>query len=253
MSHVFQWLRSLLFNFLMYLAMAVLAVVFLPWALVSPRGAYAACHAYCRWVRWSARVIVGLHTEVRGTPPTGAVLVAAKHQSFFDILIIFGALPRSRFIMKKELIWAPILGQYAWRLGCVFVDRGKRGQAIARMLRDVEAGRDSAGQLMIYPQGTRVVPGVRAPYKMGTGVLYEQLGQPCVPVACNVGLFWPKRGVLRKPGTAVVEFMEPIPPGLPKSDFMVHLEQAIEARSDALMAEAGFPLDIRHPERKPAE
>jgi 1-acyl-sn-glycerol-3-phosphate acyltransferase len=93
---------------------------------------------------------------------------------------------------------------------------------------------------VIYPQGTRVAPGVSMPYKIGTGLLYEQLGQPCIPVAANVGVFWPKRAILRKPGLAVVEFLDPIAPGLPKDQFMKLMSAAIEDRSNALMAEAGF-------------
>jgi 1-acyl-sn-glycerol-3-phosphate acyltransferase len=238
-----QWLRSLAFNVSMYVAMAVLAVVFLPYALLSRDGAYRACHTYCRWVIWSARQIVGLEVEVRGTPPTDEVMVAAKHQSFFDILVIFHAIPRGKFIMKRELLFAPILGQYAWRLGCVPVNRGKRGQAIAKMVADVEKGRREPGQLVIYPQGTRVAPGAERPYKVGTAVLYQQLGQDCVPVATNIGVFWPKRGVLRRPGTAVVEFLPRLPAGLPREEFMARLEFEIETVSNALMAEAGFERD----------
>ncbi|MEY4304522.1 MAG: hypothetical protein RIT52_697, partial [Pseudomonadota bacterium] len=96
------------------------------------------------------------------------------------------------------------------------------------------------GQLIIYPQGTRVAPGVAKPYKVGTGLLYDQLGQPCVPVGTNVGVFWPKRGILRKPGVAVVEFLPRIEPGLPVPAFMAKLEQEVEASSNRLMAEAGF-------------
>jgi 1-acyl-sn-glycerol-3-phosphate acyltransferase len=233
-----QWVRSLLFNVSMYVAMAVMAVGFLPFALASPEGARRACHTYCRYVLWTARWMVGLRVEVRGTPPTDEVLVAAKHQSFLDILVIFHAMPRPKFIMKRELLFAPILGQYAWRIGCVPVDRGKRGQAIAKMLEDVARGAADPGQLVIYPQGTRVAPGAKMPYKIGTAMLYEQLGQPCVPVATNVGLFWPKRAVLRLPGTAVVEFLPTLPPGLRKDDFMARVEHLIETRSDALAAEA---------------
>ena len=182
--------------------------------------------------------MVGLKTEVRGTPPKGEVVVAAKHQSFLDIIMIYRAVPRGKFIMKRELLYAPILGQYARRIGCVPVNRGKRGKAIEKMKRDVAKGEADPGQLIIYPQGTRVAPGVKKPYKVGTGVLYEQLGQDCVPVAANVGYFWPKRGFLRKPGTAVVEFLEPIPAGRPVKEFMGALEEAVETRSDALLAEA---------------
>jgi 1-acyl-sn-glycerol-3-phosphate acyltransferase len=235
-----RWLASLFFIVQMYLAMVVLALVFTPFAVFSRDAAYLAMHSYCRWVRFSARWLVGLHSEVRGAVPDGNVIVAAKHQSFFDIILIFGALPRAKFIMKRELIYAPILGQYALRIGCVPVDRGKRGAAIARMKADVARGTALPGQLIIYPQGTRVAPGVKMPYKVGTGLLYEQLEQPCVPVATNVGVFWPRHGILRKPGLAVVEFLPAIPPGQPVPAFMRALEAAVEPASDRLMAEAGF-------------
>jgi 1-acyl-sn-glycerol-3-phosphate acyltransferase len=235
-----QWLLSLLFVAQMYLAMLLYAIWWTPFVLVNRDNAHRAAHAYCRWVRLSAKWIVGLDSEVRGTPPTGECVVAAKHQSFFDIIIVFSAMPRPKFIMKKELVWAPILGWYALKMGCVPVDRGKRGQAIAQMKARVMAGADRPGQLVIYPQGTRVAPGRYLPYKVGTGILYDQLAQPCVPVAVNVGVFWPKRSILRRRGTAVVEFLPQIAPGLAVPDFMQAIEAAIEPASDRLMAEAGF-------------
>lgn len=240
MAKALQWLRSLTFIVLMYLGMAVLGLVGLPFAIASPRGATRIAHYFSAYVRWLARVIVGLRSEIRGTVPTGEVVIAAKHQSFFDILMIFDALPRPKFIMKAELRWAPILGFYALRLGCVPVNRGKRAQAIQKMKADVAAGQAEPGQLVIYPQGTRIAPGVRAPYKIGAAVLYEQLGQVCVPVATNVGVFWPKRSLLRQPGLAVVEFLPAIPVGLPVPEVAARLEQVIETASDALMREAGF-------------
>ena len=233
-----QYIRSLVFNATIYVVMLVYAIAFFPFALFSRDWAFRACHAWCRFVRWAAAWMVGLRTEVRGRPPTGEVIIAAKHQSFLDIILIFGAVPRGRFIMKRELMYAPLLGQYALRIGCVPVNRGKRGAAIAQMKDDVERGRMDAGQLIIYPQGTRVAPEDKKPYKVGSGVLYEQLGQPCAPVAANVGYFWPKRGVLRRPGTAVVEFLDPIPPGLPIAEFMARLEREVETASDRLLEEA---------------
>ena len=239
-----QWLRSLVFVVQMYVAMAVLAVLFFPWAVLSRRGAQVACRTFCRWVRWTAGWMVGLRSVVRGTPPTGEVLIAAKHQSFLDIILIFGAVPAGKFIMKRELIWAPFLGQYALRIGCVPVNRGKRAQAVRQMAEDVARGAAQPGQLIIYPQGTRIAPGVRAPYKIGSAVLYAELGQPCVPVATNVGLFWPKRGIYREPGVAVVEFLPPIAAGLPRQAFMERLERDVEDASDRLMAEAGFDTPV---------
>ena len=143
-------------------------------------------------------------------------------------------------------MWAPVIGQYALRIGCVPVERGKRGQAIARMVKDVARGAAVPGQLIIYPQGTRIAPGVKAPFKVGTAILYEQTGQPCVPAATNVGLFWPRKGIYRKPGLAVVEFLPVIQPGLEKYAFLERLETEVETASNALMKEAGFDVENHH-------
>jgi 1-acyl-sn-glycerol-3-phosphate acyltransferase len=238
MSHAILWLRSLALIPLTYSGMAVLGLAFLPLTFVSRDWALRAVHSFTAWVRFCARHVAGLKTEIRGTPPTGEVLIAAKHQSFLDIILLVDALPRPKFIMKAELRWAPILGWYALCIGCVPVDRGKRAAAIEAMKRGVAAGQAEPGQLVIYPQGTRIAPGVRAPYKIGAGVLYQQLGQPCVPAATNVGVFWPKRGIYRHPGTAVVEFLPPIEAGLPGAQFMREIEAAVEAASDRLLKEA---------------
>lgn len=234
MAYAIQWLRSLVFIILMYLAMPLVGLLFFPLAIIDSKWAFFVMHLYCNWVRWSAHWIVGLKSEVRGEPPTGEVIIASKHQSFFDILIIFGAVPKAKFIMKAQLIWAPILGYYAHRIGCVFVDRGKRGQAIRKMVADVKSGKQDPGQLVIFPQGTRVAVGVKKPYKIGTAILYKETGQEVVPVATNVGVFWKRHGFYRKPGLAVVEFLPPIKPGLSTQEFMEQLEDVIETASDKL-------------------
>ncbi len=240
MSTAIQWVRSLIFNGQMYVAMLVVGVLYTPAAIISANGAVAGCHAYCRWIRWTASWMIGLKCEIRGEPPTDEVMVAPKHQSFLDVLMIYGAMPRGKFIFKSLLKYAPIIGQFGLRIGCIPVDRGKRGQAIKKMVADVKAGRAMPGQLIIYPQGTRIAPGVKAPYKVGTAALYRELNQPVVPVATNVGVFWPKRGVLRHQGTAVFEFLPRIQPGLETDEFMKRLEVEIETASDQLNKEAGF-------------
>lgn len=238
-----QYMRSILFIIQMYIALPIVGLIFAPWALMDRRGARMACKSYSRYVFWTAGWMIGLRCEVRGTPPSGEVLVAAKHQSFLDIMMIFTALPSAKFIMKKEILMTPVLGFYARGIGSVAVDRGKRGAAIEKMVSDVQAGRSDPGQLVIYAQGTRVAPGVKMPYKIGASVLYDQLQQPCVPVATNVGVLWPKNGLLRKPGVAVVEFLPAIEPGVLRNDFMARIETEIESASEALMTEAGWCSD----------
>ena len=241
-----QWILSILYVVQNAVVMLLMGIVFFPWALVSPKGAMTACKTYATWAIWTARWMVGIRSEVRGNVPTEAVLIPAKHQSFLDIMMIFNALPQPRFIMKYELLFTPIIGVYAWRLGCVPVRRGRRGAAIKAMLADVDSGRVPPGQLAIYPQGTRVPAGEHVPYKIGPYVLYKETGQMAVPVATNCGLFWPKGTMLRTPGLAVVAFLEPIEAGLPQDDFMQRLEKVIEGRSNDLMREAGFDPDGVH-------
>ena len=235
-----QYILSLIFIGQMYLAMLVLAIFWTPIVLFRRDAAFDAVHSYTSWVRWSAAALVGLRSEIRGEVPKDEVIIAAKHQSFFDIIMIVSVVPRPKFIMKKELLWAPILGWYAKRIGCVPVDRGKRSQAMAQMVADVKSGREQAGQLIIYPQGTRVAAGATKSYKVGVGVLYSELGQDCVPAATNVGVYWPRHSLLRKPGLAVVEFLPRIPAGGSVADFMATIEPVIETASNRLMAEAGF-------------
>ncbi|WP_438992210.1 lysophospholipid acyltransferase family protein [Lentibacter sp.] len=240
MMSAVRWGISLIFVLQNAVMMLLVGLVFLPWALVSTKGARAACKSYCVWVLWTARWMLDLRHEIRGTPPSGEMLIAAKHQSFLDIIMIFNASPAAKFIMKREILWTPVIGLYAYRIGCVPVNRGKRGQAIKKMLEDVKSGVTAAGQLVIYSQGTRVTPGEKKPYKVGTFALYDQMKQVCMPVATNAGLFWPKGTIRRKPGLAVVEFLPPIPVGLSQAEFMTRLEAEVEIRSDALLAEAGF-------------
>lgn len=240
MRYAWQWMKSAVFVAQMYVAIVVIMLAYTPLALVDRGASLRWIKVYSRWVRFTARVIVGLKTEVRGTPPQDACLIASKHQSMLDSVILVSVLPAPRFIMKKQLGWIPLAGWHGLRAGFVPVDRGKRGSAIKKMLADVEAGATGPGQIIIYPQGTRVAPGVQMPYKMGTAALYGQLGQSCVPVATNVGVFWPRRGIYRKAGTAVIEFLPAIETGLDNHAFMALVEAQIETASNRLIAEAGF-------------
>ncbi|MEM1266508.1 MAG: lysophospholipid acyltransferase family protein [Pseudomonadota bacterium] len=230
-------LRSLLFDALLYALILILGILLLPAAIHSREGAYWAVRLYGRLALWLLERICGLKTEVRGPVPTEDVLIAAKHQSFLDILILIATLPAPRFIMKQSLRWVPIFGFYATRIGSTPVSRGRKGRAVHSMVQDVERKR-TPGQLVIYPQGTRTAPGAKLPYKIGAGVIYERTGLPCVPAATNVGVFWGRKSLFRKPGLGVVEFLEPIPAGLKVAALMETLEARVEAASETLLSEA---------------
>lgn len=229
--------RHALFVVTIYGLMGVMGVVGLPVILWSRDLCYGWMRLYARAVFAVARALCGITAEVRGEVPSGAVIVAAKHHSMLDVLLIFACLPRAKFVMKRELLWVPVFGLYTWRIGTVAIDREARGQG-AKVLREVSAQNHEAGQVVIYPQGTRVRPGVAAPYRRGAAMLYRQLDLPMVLVATNAGAFWPKGGTIRGPGNLVVEFLGTLPPGLPGSEAMARMEAEIEPASDLLVAEA---------------
>jgi 1-acyl-sn-glycerol-3-phosphate acyltransferase len=236
-----QWLRSVVLIFLVYLLMAVMGIIGAPVVLWSRDWTRSWMKLYARGVFILTRWLCGLRVEIRGPVPTGAVVVAAKHQSLLDVLMLFAALPEPHFVMKRELLWAPVLGLYALRAGCIWITREKRGEG-KTMLRRLESRHQGSGQIAIYPQGTRVPPGEVRPYRRGAAMVYESFGLPMVLAATNVGWFWPKRSLLRRPGTAVLEFLETLPPGLPRAEVMQRMEAVIEAASDRLGEEAAKQL-----------
>lgn len=240
MIYAIQWLRSLIFAAQMYIMLPLMALVYVPFALFNRNAVYAYIKTYANYVRWTLGWMTGLKTEVRGEIPTGEVIIASKHQSFLDVILIISVAWQPRVIIKRELHRLPVFRFFGSRMGNIPVKRGDRGKAITKMMDDVASGKTSPGQLLIYPQGTRTAPGVSAPYKIGTGLIYEQTGMAIVPAATNVGVFWPKRGVYRKQGVAILEFLPRIEAGQPRDEMMKDMEAVIEAASDKLMAEGGF-------------
>ena len=233
MKRGLMWLRSVIFVAQMYLVMALMAAVLMPLSALSNGVMYWSIKRYTDWVRLSARWIVGIRSEIRGNIPKGDAIIAAKHQSFFDVLLLVNVLPRPRFVMKKELSRIPIIGFYAMRMGCIPIDRNKGSKAM-RGLKNAVEGSELKGQLVIFPQGTRVPPEGKAPYKSGVAMVHQSTDMPVIPVAGNVGYFWPRRGISRTPGTAILEFLTPLPSDLERTGLMQQLEVRIESASAKL-------------------
>ncbi len=239
---VLAGVRTVVYYIWIALVTLVMGIVWLPIVLISPLSVHRLGVAWSGQLLLAARVILGLKVEVRGTPPTDECLIAAKHQSFLDILTIANSVPQCAFVMKRALLHVPIMGYFARRVGCIPIDRSKGTEALKMISDEVEAARSrpqGLGQLIIYPEGTRSHPGQRLKYKHGVGSIYALTGLPVHPVGVNCGMFWPKKGFPIRPGTAIVEFLPPIAPGLSHLAIMRQLGQQIEGASDRLMDEAG--------------
>lgn len=234
-------LRAFLFNVFFIGWTAILAIVFLlllpfPWRVLSGAVAW-----WARTVLSVLRWTIGLDYVVRGREhlPAGPAIVAAKHESAWDTIVINVLLDHPSVVLKKELFWLPVWGWLAWRCGMIAVDRSAGASALKRMVRAAKAQADAGRKLVIFPQGTRTPPGARRPYYPGVAALYDKLDLPVVPMALNSGLFWGRRAFTKRPGTITVEFLEPIPPGMRRQAFMALLEERTEAASDRLALEAG--------------
>jgi len=231
--------RSLLFNLLFYVTTALYVVLGTP-LLFAPRSwAMAALANHAHFELFLLRHIVGLKLEVRGHDklPRTACLVASKHQSAWETFALIPLFRDPALLMKRELFWIPFHGWFSKKFEMIPVDRDKGPAALRAMLRETRKRVVDGREIIIFPEGTRRPPGAPPDYKTGVVLLYEALGIPCVPVALNSGLFWPRRSLLRRPGTIVVEFLDPIPPGLPKSEFLSRLIESIETASNRLLAE----------------
>jgi 1-acyl-sn-glycerol-3-phosphate acyltransferase len=194
------------------------------------------------WARsslWLLRVVAGIGMELRGREhiPQGPALIAGKHQSFWETFAILPWLDDPAMVLKKELIYIPWFGWFAYKFRMIAVERSAGSAALRGLVRQAEACIAEGRQVVIMPEGTRRAPDDPPVYKPGAAALYATLGVPCVPFALNSGLFWPRRKFLRHPGTIVLEFLPPIPPGLPRKAFQAELEGAIEPATQALVAE----------------
>jgi len=229
--------RSLLFNVLFFVTTTLFVVIGSPFLFTPRSWAMAALKVHARFELFLLRVIVGTKIEVRGREniPEGACLVASKHQSAWETFALIPIFRDPALLMKRELFWIPFHGWFSYKFQMIPVDRDKGPAALRRMLREARKRIDDGREIIIFPEGTRRPPGAPPDYKTGIVLLYDALGVPCLPVALNSGLFWPRRTVLRRPGTIVVEILPPIPPGLPKAEFLRRLETVIEGASNRLL------------------
>lgn len=233
--------RSVAFNLLFYLNLALHVIAAIPTFVMPRRVFMMMARSWGETSNWLLRVVAGIRIELRGLEkiPRGAVLVAAKHQSVWETFTLFMVFPDLAYVFKRELQWIPIFGWYAWKSAMIPVDRAARGGAVAGMIARAREELARARQIVIFPEGTRTAPGAAPAYRQGIVQLYDAAGVPCVPVALNSGVFWPRRRFLRYPGTIVLEVLDPIPPGLDAQVFAHRLQQAIESATAALIAEGG--------------
>jgi 1-acyl-sn-glycerol-3-phosphate acyltransferase len=233
-------LRSLLFNVGFYLWTLAVGLYGAPLLLTPSRYVMEFGRLWASGALGLLAWTVGLRHEIRGIEnlPQGAAIIALKHQSAWDTIILPVIFRHPAIVIKHELAWLPIYGWYAVRAGGIPVDRGAGASALKHMLARARQAAAEDRPIAIFPEGTRTAVGARLPYHPGVAALYTQLNIPLVPVAVNSGVFWGRRSFLKHPGRIVFEILPAIPPGQPRRKVMVALEAQIETATARLVAEA---------------
>lgn len=237
-------IRSILFNILFYGLWTPLVCISMAPCLIFPRG-------FTVWVAsmyqsvsyYMAKYILGIDYEVRGLehrPSTGAYIVASKHQSAYETLLLYALFGDPTIILKKELLSLPLFGWFLKKLDVIAIDRGNSAAAKASLQTGAAKMKAQGRPIVIYPQGTRVAVDATTaekPYKGGISKIYAQTDLPVLPVALNTGLYWPRNSFWKHPGKVIVEFLPLIPAGEEPESIVRRLESIIEPASKRLIAE----------------
>lgn len=242
------WLRTILFNLIYYGSVPIIGLCLAPALLLPDRWYWPVVRGYFTYVYLLGKYILGLDYRLTGLenlPQDTPYIIAAKHQSAYETLLLPVIFPRPAVILKQELLRIPIWGWYAAKAGMIGIDRSNPRTAMPRMIERARAALSHGHTLVIFPQGTRVAPHetpAEKPYKRGIAELYAALNMPIVPMALNAGLFWPRNAFFKCGGTVDIAFLPPIPPGKSKEELMQSLQTRLETASAALAQSAASPL-----------
>ena len=217
-------------------------VVWLPSLLMHRRAVVRGMEIWAGFSFWGLKHIVGLDYEIRGREllPPGPVIFAIKHQSMWETIAQHILLNDPAIIMKRELLKVPVYGWYAQKCEMIVIDRDGHASALRDMIRTAKDRLQAGRPVVIFPEGTRKLPGEAPDYKPGVAALYGALDVPCVPIALNSGLFWARKGTNPRPGRIIVEILPAIAPGMNRREFMPFLQHQLEAATNRLLTEGGF-------------
>jgi 1-acyl-sn-glycerol-3-phosphate acyltransferase len=223
------FVRSVLFTIIFYVGSIPVVIAAGLGALAGQEAVIAGSRRWARYHYWCVRWILGIRVEVEGKFPTGACIIAMKHESMLEAIEILRLIDRPATVFKAELIRIPIWGWVARRHGVIPISREAGSAALRMMLKAAREAATANRPIVIFPEGTRVKPGDKPDLRPGIAGLYKTLALPVYPVALNTGRLWPKGSLLRRAGVVTMHVGEPIPPGLSREDIESRIHTAINA------------------------
>ncbi len=235
------WLRAVIYQTFLIVTVIPYAIACLIWMPLPLPLRYRLTVGWPRLAVWGAKVILGLGWQTKGwenLPDTPAI-VLSKHQSAWETMFFAGYLPRDVcFVYKRELHRIPFFGWGLALLRMIPIDRARGRDAFEQVIREGRARLQEGRWPLLFPEGTRMAPGVTGRYKMGGALLAEATRAPVIPVALNAGEFWPRKAFLKKKGTITVSIGPPIPTeGLTAAEINAKVQAWIEAEMRVLNPE----------------
>jgi 1-acyl-sn-glycerol-3-phosphate acyltransferase len=239
-------LRSVLFAVVYWVLSAFYAITAAILSLLPWRAPITfVIRLYTKRMLWAMRTFAGIRIDLRGQDrlPQGAFIIAAKHHSWGDGFVMFANVDNLTFVAGDHLEDIPLLSGVLKKLGAIIVDNCGGSEARKDLAKQAAAAHAEGKRILIYPEGHLARPGERFRYRTGVFHMAKDFNLPVVPVATNLGLRWRQMDFMKSPGVATIEFLDPIPTGLAKAEFMARLEQTIETRTNELIAmETGEPV-----------
>ncbi len=224
-------IRNFLFSFLFFLGIIFISIIFLPSLFLPQKISLFGGKLMGFWSQYCLKIILSTKIVIKGKDnmvSNKKFFIACSHQSMFETFFLQTVFNSPVFILKKELIKIPVFGWYLKKIGSISIKRDKITKENLNFFEDIsEIIQNSERPIVIFPQGTRVLPDDRPPFKKGASRIYEKLNIFCQPIAINSGYVWPKNGIKKTNKVITISILEPIKPGLQKEEFLQLLEKKI--------------------------
>ena len=239
-------IKSLLFNLHFFVFTTLLIIIMLPCLFLPFYFVQRVAKIWCFVLKTGMKMWLGVDVKVHGNNYQDRnVIYAVKHQSAWETIICTGLFDMPTIIIKRELVFLPIIGLYFLKGGSIPINRSDSFDSLKKMARMAKKAIKKGRSILIFPQGTRVPVNSDTkdyPYLPGVFFLYSQCKIPVVPVVHNAGLLWPKNSFIKFPNnlkskTVTMKLLDEIPVGLNKNDFLKELETKTETETKRLIKE----------------
>lgn len=231
-------IRNFLFSILFFTGIIFISIVFLPSFFLPKQVVLMGGKLMGHWASFCLRFVLSVKISIKGRENiinNEKFFIAASHQSMFETFYLQTIFNSPVFILKKELLLIPIFGWYLKKIGSISIKRNKVTKDNLGFFDDISKMMATSNRpLIIFPQGTRVLPDERPPFKKGVSRIYEELNVACQPVAINSGYVWPKKGKKKSNKTITISILKSIPSGLTKENFIQILEKNIYSELDLI-------------------